>query len=243
MSWPTWRSPSCSWGSKAAVCRNGRLSTCTHAPWLARYATPPRFECPSLLQQHAVNILADAYLWGVGGVNYTAAYALMTAAAVATTGNCTRRDVSHYAALGYVPVESSSVAACLTIAYAHNDLAISALGAALGMPDAPEFAARSENYRNVWSAKERFYCPRHVDGSWLCPNKLGAREATRFSRSLTLPPGSDVFSPYYVEGDAWHYRFDGTDPLALFGSAKDFAKALRHGGAMVVDAHLTTLGQ
>ncbi len=34
------------------------------------------------------------------------------------------------------------------------------------------------------------------------------------------------FDKHYVEGDAWHYRFYGTDPLKTFGSAETFVREL-----------------
>lgn len=57
------------------------------------------------------------------------------------------------------------------------------------------FYNRSQNYRNVWDAKENFYCGRYANGSFVCPdNKL------KF--------GNDFF----IEGSAWQYRFYGEDP-------------------------------
>jgi putative alpha-1,2-mannosidase len=34
------------------------------------------------------------------------------------------------------------------------------------------------------------------------------------------------FDKHYVEGDAWHFRFYGTDPLKTFGSAELFVREL-----------------
>ena len=58
-------------------------------------------------------------------------------------------------------------------------------------------------------------CPTHRDGSFSCPSTMEKL---------------NVFSQYYVEGDAWHYRFNAEHDIpgliSLFGGNKSFVSAL-----------------
>jgi putative alpha-1,2-mannosidase len=77
---------------------------------------------------------------------------------------------SSYSKLGYIPVELSDRATCLTLAYAHNDFAISQMAAALNRTaDAQFFLNRSQNYLNVWDRSQSFFCPRSLSGAFQCP--------------------------------------------------------------------------
>jgi putative alpha-1,2-mannosidase len=97
----------------------------------------------------------------------------------------------------------------VTLAYAHNDFALSQWASKINSSLASFFLARSENYLNVWSRKDGFFCSRFRNGTFDCPsNKL------------------NVFSDNFVEGDAWHYRFYGTDVLRTFNSSQQFVTEL-----------------
>lgn len=99
-----------------------------------------------------------------------------------------------------------------TVDYAHNDFAIAALAQALGQQaDYDFFQNRSERYLNVWSEADQWFCPRHANGTFFCS----------FSKVQVVP-----FSPYFIEGDAWHYRFYGTNPLKTFKSVEYFVEQL-----------------
>lgn len=76
-----------------------------------------------------------------------------------------------------------------------------------------DFRNRSKFYRNVWNPSTKFFDPRYKNGSFL---KLSKTERI------------NIFSQYYVEGDAWHYRFavphDAKGLIELFGGEKPFIK-------------------
>ncbi len=97
----------------------------------------------------------------------------------------------------------------MTLAYAHNDFALGQWALLVNSSLAKFFLDRSENYLNVWSREESFFCSRFRNGTFDCPsNKL------------------NVFSDNYVEGDAWHYRFYGTDVFRTFNSSQHFVSEL-----------------
>lgn len=112
--------------------------------------------------------------------------------------HCARRHADEYDQLGYISVESDARAVCvmgylwfflfhpsvvqLTLAYAHNDFALAQWAQAMNSSLASFFSRRSDNYLNVWSPRESFFCSRFRNGTFDCPsNKL------------------NVFSDNYVE--------------------------------------------
>ncbi len=81
-----------------------------------------------------------------------------------------------------------------------SDYAIAALAQALNeTADYELFLNRSQRYLNLWSTAEQFYCPRFANGTFMC----------KFSKVYT-------FTDYFIEGDAWHYRFYGRSAVAFF---------------------------
>ena len=118
-----------------------------------------------------------------------------------------RKGVESYKSLGYVPLEEDAYSASLTLAYAYDDHSLSTIAMFLGYSEASkEFLQRSDNYLNVFDTKSKFFCPRYsTNGTIFCPKHL-----------------SNVFSKYYVEGNAWHYRWwVPHDLLGLKKSWKD----------------------
>jgi putative alpha-1,2-mannosidase len=178
----------------------------------------------AMIGQHAQNIVADAYLLGVRQFEVMPLYLELKKAAMITEKKCSRADMleynekgdfaegftffffffSFFSLPGYISVESSNRGTCLTLAYAHNDYAIAAFARALNLTkDAEFFQNRSQNYLNVWNDDEKYFCPRKANGDFDCPiDKL------------------NVFSKTFVEGDAEHYRFYGTNPLETFKSSE-----------------------
>lgn len=163
--------------------------------------------------QPALNIITDAYLWGAQRFNVEEAFRLMkiTANANSSVGVCSRDHMDAYNTLGYIPVELDVQGSCVTLAYSHNDFAVASMAKALNQTSDYQFyLKRSDSYLQVFSPKDLFVCPRlNNSGAFQCP-------AIR----------TNVFSKNYIEGDAWHYRFYGTDPLKTFGSPQHLVDAL-----------------
>jgi len=141
-------------------------------------------------------------------------YWYMKKAATEPQLHASRPDIQDYIAIGFIPAENEMIGTCLVQAYAYDDFVMGSFAQALGLgSDAAMFFNRSQNYRNHWSPADQFFCPRDRNGTFLCD-------------SWTL----NVFSKSYVEGDAWHYRFNAEHDvpglISLFGGAQPFMDAL-----------------
>ncbi|MFL6075428.1 MAG: GH92 family glycosyl hydrolase, partial [Mycobacteriales bacterium] len=104
-----------------------------------------------------------------------------------------RAGVEYYDQRGYIPFGLTLGADCphkggdndcahpasATQEYAAADAALSLMAAGLGhRDDARMFAARGQNYRNLWDSTIKHFRPRTADGTWLAPyDPVGASEA------------------------------------------------------------------
>ncbi len=81
--------------------------------------------------------------------------------------------IKYYIERGYVPegVEGEGMhkdGASMTLEYAYQDWCLSELAKSLGkIDDAKLFAARGQNYRNLWNPETGYMHPRNIDGSWI----------------------------------------------------------------------------
>ena len=100
-----------------------------------------------------------------------------------------------------------------TQAYALDDWAVSNLAAILNhTSDFEMFRNRSANWKTQFHPST-FMCPKTKAGEWECP-----------------PIWTNVFDKRYVEGDAWHYRFnaphDGFALVQMYNSSEYFVEQL-----------------
>lgn len=87
---------------------------------------------------------------------------------------CPRVVPTRYMDIGYLASEHSDEAVSRTLAYAFDDWAIGQLAAQLNKTDdVTLFFNRSKNYRNVWHADSKFFCPRFANGSFHCNEDPG----------------------------------------------------------------------
>jgi predicted alpha-1,2-mannosidase len=128
-------------------------------------------EAGTMIGASAELVVADAYLKGVTGFDAEGAYGILRAAAMDPTappgGRGGRGQVEPYMMLGYVPASAGNVTASLTVEYAAEDLALSALAAALGhSADAAALTARASGYRKLYDPTSGFLWAKNADGSW-----------------------------------------------------------------------------
>lgn len=151
---------------------------------------------------HAVPVIADAVVKGVGGFDYDRAFE----ACVTTAHNGWYDGLDDYMRLGYVPDERSASSVSVTLEYAYDDWCVAQIAKKLNeisfSPDTglySEFIARSRNFMNVWDPSTGFMRPRLADGS--------------FRKNF------DILSTHgqgFIEGNAWNYSlFVPEDPSAL----------------------------
>ncbi|MDX3899991.1 MAG: GH92 family glycosyl hydrolase [Sphingobium sp.] len=152
----------------------------------------------TMIGYHAVPVIADAYLKGIGGFDPTEALDAMVASArYAPYGG-----LGDYMALGYVPIDREPEAASKTVEYAYDDWTIARMAQAMGRRDvADAFFKRAGNWRNSFDAKSGFLRARKADGGFRTP----------------FDPTAINYGSDYTEGNAWQYSwFVPQDQAAMF---------------------------
>ncbi|UAK26460.1 GH92 family glycosyl hydrolase [Sphingomonas nostoxanthinifaciens] len=164
----------------------------------------------TMIGYHAVPVIADAYLKGIGGFDPKEALDAMVASATyAPYGG-----LGDYMKLGYVAVDHEPEAASKTVEYAYDDWTIARMAQAMGRSDvAATFTKRAGNWRNGFDAKSGWVRARLADGAFRAP----------------FDPVSIKYGSDYTEGNAWQYSwFMPQDEAglvrALGGDARTVAK-------------------
>lgn len=147
-------------------------------------------ETDMMIGYHAVPVIVDAYLKGIG--DFDAHKALE--ACVATANLDDYRGIGLYKQLGYVPYNvpdpycDDNWALSRTLEYAYDDYCIARMAEMLGEKNiADEFYKRSQFFRNVFNPATGFMQPRDDKGNWQ-PN---------FS--------PDEYTPNICESNGWTY--------------------------------------
>ena len=131
-----------------------------------------------MIGYHAVPVIVDAYLKGIG--NFNPEKALQ--ACIATANRDDYRGIGLYKKLGYVPAFSDpekweNWSLSKTLEYAYDDYCIARMAEKMGKKDiADEFYKRAQNYRNVYNKETTFMQPRDEKGNFVTP--FDAKEYT-----------------------------------------------------------------
>jgi predicted alpha-1,2-mannosidase len=127
-------------------------------------------ETDMMIGYHAVAVIADAYLKGIGDFDTEKALE----ACVATANTDAYRGIGLYKSLGYVPCNirdsynSEDWSLSKTLEYAFDDHCIAGMAQKMGKTAiADEFFRRSHNYRNVFNPATGFMQPRDDKGNFL----------------------------------------------------------------------------
>lgn len=154
----------------------------------------------TMIGYHAVPVIAEAHLKGIGGFDADEALDAMVASATyAPYGG-----LGDYMKLGYVAIDREPEAASKTVEYAYDDWTIARMAEAMGRKDvAATFFKRAGNWRNSFDAKTGFLRARKTDGSFRVP----------------FDPTAINYGSDYTEGNAWQYSwFVPQDQASLFRS-------------------------
>lgn len=112
---------------------------------------------------NADNVLADAYVKGLSGINWTEAYqAMVKDAEVIPYNSFNLIDPSNgiqqgrgalydWIPLGYVSSDRSTRAISRTVEYALNDFSLSQVARGLAPDDVEKYLNRSANWQNIWA--------------------------------------------------------------------------------------------
>lgn len=173
------------------------------------------------------NIIADAYVKGVKGVDWKEAYNVMKFNAdnerQGSFGWNKSDKTNTYKETGWIPAGRMSNS--MTLEYAYNDFCAAELARDLGTKqDYDKYLERSGKWINLWDADAEsdgfkgFIMPKKADGSFV---KYDAKTY----------PGS--WKDYFYEGNSWTYSYfmpHQFDKLVELSGGKDmFAKKLRYG--------------
>ena len=172
-------------------------------------------ETDMMIGYHAVPVIVDAYLKGIG--NFDAEKALE--ACVATANIDEYRGIGSYKKNGYIPYNvvdkynSENWSLSRTLEYAFDDYCIAEMAQKMGKTDlANEFYKRSQNYRNVFNPATGFMQPIDDKGVFQ-PNF-----------------NPDEYTAHICESNAWHYfwsvQHDIKGLVSLTGGQDKFAAKL-----------------
>lgn len=123
-------------------------------------------ETRCMIGWHSAAVLAEAYVKGVTGVDYRAAWPVFRRRAFENDAD----GVGEYRRLGYIPCDTVQQSVSKTLEYAYDDWAMAHLAeAASAQEDAAALRERSRSYRNVFDRKMTFVRPRLTNGQWAEP--------------------------------------------------------------------------
>lgn len=148
-------------------------------------------ETDCMIGNHAIPVIADAYLKGIR--NYDAEKALE---AMQTSANQDRYGLKWYRKLGYVPADQESESVSKTLEYAFDDWCIAQMAKSMGKTEVYNtYIRRAQYYKNLYDPSTGFFRAK-ANGSWYEP-----------------------FNPFevnfnYTEANAWQYRFAAPQDVA-----------------------------
>ena len=124
------------------------------------------WETDMMIGYHAVPVIVDAYLKGIGDFDPVKALE----ACVTTANRDDYRSIGFYKEKGYVASDHENWSMSKTMEYAYDDYCIARMAEAMGEKEiADEFYRRSQNYRNVFNPETSFMQPRDSKGNCI-PN-------------------------------------------------------------------------
>jgi predicted alpha-1,2-mannosidase len=139
-----------------------------------------------MIGNHAIPVIADAYLKGFRGWDVDAALNAMLAST-----DKDREQLADYRERGFIPTGKNLQSVSKVLEYAYDDACIARFTKALGKADlADKYARRSQNWTNVFDASTGFMRGKNADGAWVTP----------------FDPNRIDFDNY-TEANAWQYNF------------------------------------
>ncbi|MCA1803486.1 MAG: GH92 family glycosyl hydrolase, partial [Rhodothermaceae bacterium] len=161
-------------------------------------------ETYTMIGNHAISVIADAYMKGIRDFDAELAMEAMLHSAT--------RDhygLDAYRRHGHIPGDLEHESISKTLEYAYNDWNIAVMAREMGLEDVyREYIHRAQFYKNIFDPETGFMRPR-LNGGWLTP-----------------------FDPttvdwHFTEANSWHYSFyvpqDVTGLIELHGGKESLA--------------------
>jgi len=195
----------------------------------------------SMVGDHLIPIIADAYLKGYRDFDINLLYKAMRKKALELPKSpipheAGRSGLTYYLEKGYAPIDKVTEAVPNTLELAYDDWCIAQLAKELGKTkDYELFTKRAYNYKNVWDPKTKFMRPKKYDGQFLPElgtNKQEIVESGDHSNYKYFDPLLVGRRPnrHYTESNAWQYiwsvQHDPQGLINLFDSKKQFIDKL-----------------
>jgi predicted alpha-1,2-mannosidase len=164
-------------------------------------------ETDTMIGYHAVPVIADAAMKGIGGFDREKAFVAMKHSA-----ELKQFGLGAYIGGGYISMEDDRESVSKTLEYAYDDWCIAVMAGLLGHEDDYRtFSQRAQFYRNVFDPEVGFARPRK-NGGWLRP----------------FDPREVDFN--FTEANSWQYSFfvpqDVSGLIELLGGKEKFARKL-----------------
>ncbi len=176
---------------------------------------------------HAVPVISDAILKGIGGFDCEAAFEAMK-----TTANQDIRESDFYRKFGYVPddLDPRQRGVTKTVEYAFDDWCIAQVALKLGhKEDHQSFLNRSTFWKNVFDKEIGFVRPKDSAGVWMIPfdprESIGFQEGNAWIYSWYVP--QDVQGLIAAMGG--EIRFDQKLDSLYNGPEKPYREIRNHG--------------
>lgn len=148
------------------------------------------------------NIIVDAYLKGIEGVDWDEAYELLKYNAEYERGIYVpnkEKKVSDYVKKGWVAAHEGSCSS-KTLEFAYNDFCVASMAKGLGkMDDYEKYIKRSENWKNLWNDT---LVNRGYRGFIGVKDSLG-RWVENYPDKFSTP----IWTGPFYEGISWNYSF------------------------------------
>ena len=172
------------------------------------------WETDMMIGYHAVPVIVDAFMKGIGDFDAN----LALEACVASANRNDYQGIGDYKKLGYIPNHSNPAkrqnwSLSKTMEYAYDDYCIAVMAQKLGKKDiADEFFKRSQNYKNLYNPASSFFQARDEKGNF----------AAKFS--------PNDYTVDICESNGWQYFWyaphDIDGLISLVGGEKRFTEKL-----------------
>jgi predicted alpha-1,2-mannosidase len=163
---------------------------------------------------HASSVIAESYVKGFKGIDFSKAYPALKRRALADD----YRGLGYYRKLGFIPCDKEEESVSKTMEYAYDDWAVAHIAQAVGdAGDAKLLTERCRNYRNLFDAASGFMRPKFENGEWSEPFNSTEMGYSKKWRD-------------YTESDPWETTFtvqhDPAGLIKLFGGPQAFMEKL-----------------
>lgn len=169
-----------------------------------------------MIGNHAVSVIAEAYVKGLKGVDWERAYDIVKK--TLTRDHAYSSYFSQVEQYGFYPHDKGYEVASIHLENSYNEWCASVMAAKMGKKeDSAFFLKRSMTYKNIYDKQTGFFRPRLSNGSWAEPF-----DPYRYD--------GDGKKRYYCEANAWQYLFavqhDIGGMMELMGGKEGMEKRL-----------------